>query len=712
MLIMEIASLKGKIPNEVIESIVSRGISRLTPPQEIAVSRGLLSGKNMVVASPTASGKTLIAEIAMLNAVFARKKAVYIAPMRALVSEKYEEFKNAYPYLKIAMSIGDLDSLDAWLSGYDIIMVSTEKFDSLIRHGIGWLADIGCIVLDEVHMLGDPERGTLLEVLITKLKRTCKDAQFIALSATIGNANEIAEWLKAELVESNYRPIELKKGIVAGNRVFYIDGDEELAGSSKIPEARIAEDVLVKGKQLLVFYSTKRNAEAGAERLSHIVENFVQDKKDELSAVADEIEGALSRPTEQCKRLAKCVRSGVAFHHSGLVNVQRHAVEEAFKGNSIKVICSTTTLGLGVNLPAHTVLVRDTSRYSEGYGSVKMSVNEVTQLFGRAGRPKYDKEGRALLLAKSKEEVRDLYERYMNSALEPIESSLGIMPLLRSHILALIATKFLRSKEGITTFFGETFYGYQYSSMSDIESIIESSLNEFLAWGFVEKIGSTYSATRMGERVSELYIDPLSAKWIIDKMAEKRDTLANLFMITNTKEMQPYVRVTESAEDNFFAYVHMIDSSPGPGSIEDQGLGYYDPLKPFSTAMMLNEWIEEKGEGEIVKKYGTTPGALFSKITNADWLLYAAAELGRIMHVPTRDIVELRVRMRYGIKEELLDLIRLEQVGRVRARLLFNAGIRSVADIRKKESQELIRKMFTKDLAEKIISQAVGGIME
>lgn len=712
MLIMEIASLKGKIPNEVIESIVSRGISRLTPPQEIAVSRGLLSGKNMVVASPTASGKTLIAEIAMLNAVFARKKAVYIAPMRALVSEKYEEFKNAYPYLKIAMSIGDLDSLDAWLSGYDIIMVSTEKFDSLIRHGIGWLADVGCIVLDEVHMLGDPERGTLLEVLITKLKRTCKDAQFIALSATIGNANEIAEWLKAELVESDYRPIELKKGIVAGNRVFYIDGDEELAGSSKIPEARIAEDVLVKGKQLLVFYSTKRNAEAGAERLSHIVENFVQDKKDELSAVADEIEGALSRPTEQCKRLAKCVRSGVAFHHSGLVNVQRHAVEEAFKGNSIKVICSTTTLGLGVNLPAHTVLVRDTSRYSEGYGSVKMSVNEVTQLFGRAGRPKYDKEGRALLLAKSKEEVRDLYERYMNSALEPIESSLGIMPLLRSHILALIATKFLRSKEGITTFFGETFYGYQYSSMSDIESIIESSLNEFLAWGFVEKIGSTYSATRMGERVSELYIDPLSAKWIIDKMAEKRDTLANLFMITNTKEMQPYVRVTESAEDNFFAYVHMIDSSPGPGSIEDQGLGYYDPLKPFSTAMMLNEWIEEKGEGEIVKKYGTTPGALFSKITNADWLLYAAAELGRIMHVPTRDIVELRVRMRYGIKEELLDLIRLEQVGRVRARLLFNAGIRSVADIRKKESQELIRKMFTKDLAEKIISQAVGGIME
>jgi helicase len=712
MLIMEIASLKGKIPNEVIESIVSRGISRLTPPQEIAVSKGLLSGKSMVVASPTASGKTLIAEIAMLNAVFARKKAVYIAPMRALVSEKYEEFKNAYPYLKIAMSIGDLDSLDAWLSGYDIIMVSTEKFDSLIRHGIGWLADVGCIVLDEVHMLGDPERGTLLEVLITKLKRTCKDAQFIALSATIGNANEIAEWLKAELVESDYRPIELKKGIVAGNRVFYIDGDEELAGSSKVPEARIAEDVLVKGKQLLVFYSTKRNAEAGAERLSHIVENFVQDKKDELSAVADEIEGALSRPTEQCKRLAKCVRSGVAFHHSGLVNVQRHAVEEAFKGNSIKVICSTTTLGLGVNLPAHTVLVRDTSRYSEGYGSVKMSVNEVTQLFGRAGRPKYDKEGRALLLAKSKEEVRDLYERYMNSALEPIESSLGIMPLLRSHILALIATKFLRSKEGITTFFGETFYGYQYSSMSDIESIIESSLNEFLAWGFVEKIGSTYSATRMGERVSELYIDPLSAKWIIDKMAEKRDTLANLFMITNTKEMQPYVRVTESAEDNFFAYVHMIDSSPSPGSIEDQGLGYYDPLKPFSTAMMLNEWIEEKSEGEIVKKYGTTPGALFSKITNADWLLYAAAELGRIMHVPTRDIVELRVRMRYGIKEELLDLIRLEQVGRVRARLLFNAGIRSVADIRKKESQELIKKMFTKDLAEKIISQAVGGIME
>ncbi len=300
----------------------------------------------------------------------------------------------------------------------------------------------------------------------------------------------------------------------------------------------------------------------------------------------------------------------------------------------------------------------------------------------------------------------------MNSPLEPIESSLGIMPALRSHILALIATRFLRTKEGITSFFGETFYGYQYSSMSDIERMIESSLNEFQAWGFVEKAGSIYSATRVGERVSELYIDPLSAKWIIDKMAEKRDSIANLFMITNTKEMQPYVKVTEEAEENFFAYEHMIEGASASDMAEDNGFGYYDPLKPFSTAMMLNDWINEKGESETVKKYNTTPGALFSKITNADWLLYSAAELGRIMHVPTRDIIEMRVRMRYGIKEELLDLIRLEQVGRVRARMLFNAGIKSVADIRNKESHEKIRKLFTKELAEKIISQATGGIME
>src|SRR5271157_5600482 len=122
---MLIDDLASTLPKELIESAKARGVKTLTSPQELAVKKGLLEGHSMVIAAPTASGKTFIAEMAMIkNVLWKRQKAVYVAPMRAIVSEKYEEFKESYPFLKVAMSIGDLDSLDHWLSGYDIIFVS------------------------------------------------------------------------------------------------------------------------------------------------------------------------------------------------------------------------------------------------------------------------------------------------------------------------------------------------------------------------------------------------------------------------------------------------------------------------------------------------------------------------------------------------------------------------------------------------------------
>ena len=174
-----------------------------------------------MIASPTASGKTLVAEIACVNSILSSgKRAIYIAPMRALASEKFTEFKETYPYISAAISIGDLDSNDPWLKEYSMLFFSTEKFDSLLRHGIDWVQSIGCIIFDEVHMLGDLSRGPTLELLITKLSTMC-DAQMIALSATIGNAEEIAKWMKASLVRSDYRPVKLEKGVLHQSSVYY-----------------------------------------------------------------------------------------------------------------------------------------------------------------------------------------------------------------------------------------------------------------------------------------------------------------------------------------------------------------------------------------------------------------------------------------------------------------------------------------------------------
>jgi len=704
---MEVSSLKGKIPFEIIESLQKRGITKLTPPQEEAINGGLIAWKNMVVAAPTASGKTLIAEIACMNSILAKRmKAIYVAPMRALVSEKFAEFKEAYPYIKSAMSIGDLDANDQWLSEYEMVFVSTEKFDSLIRHGVEWLGSIGCLVFDEVHILGDVSRGPTLEMLITKLSSICK-AQMIALSATIGNATDISKWMDAKLVESDYRPVKLTKGIICNDSVYYNDDSGEvknamLNGTSKLPELRIVEDTVLQGKQALIFYSTRRNAEAGAKRISEaLAPLLVKGNSTALEGLGKNVLGALDRPTEQCIKLSRLIKSGVAFHHAGLLNSQRGMIEDAFKSNIIKVICSTTTLGYGVNMPAHTVLVKDLHRY-ENSSSSMLGVNEVTQLFGRAGRPKYDTEGRALLIASTTGRIRELFSDYIMAEPDPIDSSLAIVPVLRSHVLSIIATGFINSRDALRSFFAKTFYGFQYGNTGHINRVLDEVIEDLRKWEMIKVIDSAYVATKLGSRVSELYIDPLSAKWMVDAIPNITEEMDVLFMISNTLEMKPYVRTSPDSEEHYVAYLH-THKKQMLREFDPIDYGNYDPEGAFSTALMLGDWIEEMREPEIVERYGSTPGALYTKITNADWLIYSSIELAKILKLSSRKLIDMRVRLRYGIKEELLDLVRLQQIGRARARTLYMNGIKKVSDIR--ENRPKVTSLLGKEVAEKVFSQ-------
>ena len=218
---MELKLIQGKIPKELYE-ILEKEITKLRPAQEKSVKKGLLEGKNLLVCTPTASGKTLIAELAAMKSIIEGKgKAIYIVPLKALASEKYRDFKRRYDKIaKIALSIGDIDSSEAYLADYDLIVATSEKFDSLIRHHTPWLANIATIIIDEIHLLNDTERGPTLEILLTVLKQLLKNAQIIGLSATIGNAAELAEWLNADLVVDDWRPVELHKGI-------YLDGEIE-----------------------------------------------------------------------------------------------------------------------------------------------------------------------------------------------------------------------------------------------------------------------------------------------------------------------------------------------------------------------------------------------------------------------------------------------------------------------------------------------------
>lgn len=219
---MQLTQIRKNIPEELFR-ILQTDYTKLRPAQEKAIKQGLLEGKNMLICTPTASGKTLIAELAALKAILNREgKAVYIVPLKALASEKYKEFRRKYGNVcKVGISIGDFDSSDSYLANYDLVIVTSEKLDSLIRHRADWIRDVAVIIVDEIHLMNDAGRGPTLEILITILRQLLNRIQIVALSATIGNPKELAEWLDAELVEDNWRPVKLEKGIAFGNEVVF-----------------------------------------------------------------------------------------------------------------------------------------------------------------------------------------------------------------------------------------------------------------------------------------------------------------------------------------------------------------------------------------------------------------------------------------------------------------------------------------------------------
>jgi helicase len=218
-------SIKQVIPESLFSVLSGEGINELRPAQSKAIEAGLLEGRSLLVCTPTASGKTLVAEFAFMNSILKKRgKAIYIVPLKALASEKYKEFKRKYDKLvRIGISIGDFDSSDPYLHTYDLIICTAEKLDSLIRHHAPWIREVSVVVVDEVHLLNDYSRGPTLEILITILKQILPSVQLIALSATIGNEEELAEWLDAKLVHDTWRPVELKKGVYYDGVVEFED---------------------------------------------------------------------------------------------------------------------------------------------------------------------------------------------------------------------------------------------------------------------------------------------------------------------------------------------------------------------------------------------------------------------------------------------------------------------------------------------------------
>jgi helicase len=715
------------IPEEVKELIIKSGITELYPPQEQAVKAGALEGKNLVLASPTASGKTLIAEFCALKHLLEKGgKTVYLTPLRALANEKFDEFRKYTSLTKkdgrrirIGISTGDFDSTDPWLERYDIIITTNEKADSLLRHRAKWMDDISLVVADEIHLLNEAERGPTLEVVLARLMQVNPEIQILALSATINNVDEIAGWLNAEYVTTEWRPVALKEGVLLHEEIQYKDGDaRKIEKKSRDPATNLSLNTVRTGGQALIFASTRKNAVAVARKVAgETVGVLSKPARRTLEHEASRILAA-GEKTSLSETLAELVKCGTAFHHAGLGGAHRKIVEDAFREGKIKVLTATPTLAFGVNLPARTVIIQDYRRYEAEYGYYPISVLEYKQMAGRAGRPKYDKTGEAILVAKTSDEADYLVQSYLLARPERIWSRLAVERIMRSHVLATIAADFAHTENGIYEFFGKTFYAHQYD-IEAIKSIIAKILKYLYDEEMIEIFSDNINATKFGKRVSELYIDPVSAVIIRNALKSEPDLLTDislLHMIAHTPDMGPVLRPysTEIDQVALFMEEHRQEFLIAPPLEWEDNIGYQEFLGETKTAMTLKAWIEETSEDWLIERFRVQPGDLYRTLESAKWLLHATHELAQLFGnkqiLPLTNEVQQRVEK--GVKKELLPLVKLEGVGRVRGRILFNSGYKTIDHIKNAHVEDLTNiPLIGPRLARKIKEQ-VGGFVK
>ena len=701
---MEIRELckKFNITSEVADILAKKGYTKLHPPQETALKSGILEGKNFVLAMPTASGKTLIAELAMIKSILSNKgRALYVVPLRALASEKYEDLKEKYSQLglKVALASGDYDTPSKFLANYDIIVATSEKVDSLLRFRARWLTEsLTIAIIDEIHLIDDSSRGPTLEILIARLKQGNSSLQFVGLSATIKNANQIASWLEAECFLSSWRPIKLKEGVYYDKMVYYENGDKRtVAASSTTGINSLCMETVQESGQVLVFVSTRRSTQAEARRIAITLSIALTDEeKIILNHLSKKIRTSSAETTKVSSELAECINSGVAFHHAGLTHTQRKLIEDNFKENIIKVICCTPTLAAGVNLPARRVIIRDYKRFDAINGSHHIAVFEYKQMRGRAGRPKYDTYGESVLIAKSEDEKNVLFEDFVCAQPEPIISKLGQENALCMHILSSVAAGYVHTEKGLMDFLSHTFFATQEDPHALLG--LTDRIIEFLC--FEDLLTSTngkYRATPFGNLVSRLYIDPQTGviirKGLKNSMEIVPSTVALLHLISCCPNM-PNLRLNKKNRDEVEMYFGLnSEDMLLPFQRYYSHSDYNTYLQSLTTALMFNEWVEEIKEDSICDKYPVGPGDIRRLIETAKWLLYAAqqiAELFNINIVGSR-LQALQRRIQYGIKEELLSLVSIKNIGRIRARNLYSSGVKSPVDIKRVSIDALMK---------------------
>jgi helicase len=671
----------------------SLGYSSLYPPQELALSKGLLESRNLLITTPTASGKTLIAVIAAIKPIEKGLKVVYLSPLRAIATEKYRYLQVLQNIdiidkrIRIRIATSDYDSSGMEVSNADVIILTNEKMDSVIRHGAEWIADVGLFVTDEVHLLGDKERGPTLEMILTKIRKMYPQSQILALSATVTNSEDIAKWLGCELIRSNWRPTKLVEGVYEHGTVNMNDGSQFKIQTSAISSSAIdiAIDSLDNGGQAIIFAETRKRASSLAVKAVEGVYKRLDKATKSKAAEASSQMLKNGDDTELTRTLSQVVAKGVGFHHAGLGQTSREIVEESFKSGIIKILTATPTLAAGVNLPARRVILASILRYDPDYGrNIPISVLEYKQLCGRAGRPKYDTFGESIIIAESGVNAQEIYDHYVLGNPEALRSQMTNDKSIRVHLLSTIATIPGMKKSEIYELFESTLFAQQYRKAT-VDFKVDTALSYLESEELIKSRNGRYIATDFGKRNSLLYIDPVTAvefrkaiqsiqRHTTDVNNDNKYTLGFLHLITNSPDFYPKLSLRKKDVDELITIFQEHSSE----------LFYrINEYECSRSLIAVYKWINETSDRVLNDRFGIEPGDMHRIAENSEWLAYSLYEVSKV--IKREDLLgslyKLKIRIKYGIKEELSSLVTLEGIGRIRARALYDAGLTNIGKV-------------------------------